>query len=729
MSRIRLSRRDFLKALGAAGALSLGVGSIGATQVLGKGSTRGAWDEMPRLIPTVCGMCDARCGVLAYVVGDRLYKLEGNFRHSQSQGKICARGSAGVKLLYDPDRLKYPLKRVGEGLFDRISWDQAFREIGDKLAAIKDQNGPQALAWAFHPDLSELWDRRFMAAFGSPNIFTQATLGRASAQAASRLTLGWEPVSDLKNARYILLFGRNYAESMYYVAATNALMQAKEKGSRIVVVDPRLSRMASQAHEWIPIRPGTDGAMLLAMMNVLVAEGLYDAPFIEANTVGFQELRDFLADKTPAWASSICDVPAETIRRTAQEMAAARPSALVDMGLRGAWGATHANSFQTARAALALNALLGNYGAKGGLLPPPPNPLGRLQLPATPPLQATRADGAGGEQYPLASTADGIYQMLPEIILTSEPYPIRALIANHTNPARSLPNTSKAMRALSGLDLLVAIDTHLTDTGELAHYILPESTYLERLDPPSASKYLLQEVALRQPVVKALYDTKPAYEIIAGLAGALGMGDQFAFTIEDVIRESLRPLGMDLASISRDGLWREAKDPSYGQPAFPTPSGRIELYSRRLEESGYDALPVFSLPIALPREQDAFRLVQGRDSAHTGTATQNNAYLHALSPENKLWIGATRAARLGIKTGDWLTVSSAAGEVRIQAHVTHGIHAEAVFMVHGFGHNVRAQRLAYHKGVNDNTLISDAREPVAGGAATGETIVRVRRVR
>ncbi|MDP2727084.1 MAG: molybdopterin-dependent oxidoreductase, partial [Dehalococcoidia bacterium] len=336
-------RRDFLKALGAAGALSMGAGALGATNVLGKGSTPGTWDAMPRLTPTVCGMCDARCGVLAYVVGDRLYKLEGNYRHSQSQGKICARGSAGVKLLYDPDRLKYPLKRVGESLFDRISWEQAFQEISEKLETLRQEEGPQTLAWAVHPGLSELWDRQFMASFGSPNIFTQASLGQASGRLAAKLTLGWEPVPDLKNTRYILLFGRNYAESIFYAAATQALLQAKEKGAKIVAVDPRLSRMASQAHEWIPIRPGTDGAMLLAMMNVMVAEGLYDASYVGANTVGFQELRNFLADKTPDWAAAICDVPAETIRRLAQEMAAARPAALVDPGLRGAWGATYIN--------------------------------------------------------------------------------------------------------------------------------------------------------------------------------------------------------------------------------------------------------------------------------------------------------------------------------------------------------------------------------------------------
>ncbi len=727
MSRIRISRRNFLKAMGAAGAVTMGAGALGATQVLGKGTTKGTWDKMPHLVPTVCGMCDARCGVIAYVVDDRLYKLEGNYRHTQSQGKICARGSAGVKLLYDPDRIRTPLKRVGDRLFDPISWDQAFREIGEKLAALKKTDGPQTLAWAVHPDLSELWDRRFMDAFGSPNIFTHASLGQASSRLAANLTLGWEPAPDLRNSKYLLLFGRNYAESIFYTASTNALFQAKEKGAKIVVVDPRLSRMAAQAHEWIPIRPGTDGAMLLAIMNVLVAENLYDKGFVGANTAGFDELKFFLADKTPSWASGLCDVPAETIRRLAQEIGAARPAALVDPGRHGAWGATYSNSFQTARAALALNALLGNYGARGGLLTPPSSPLGAYQPPATPGIGAVRADGAGGPQYPLASSRDGIIQMLPEIISSGQPYPIKALVTNHINPARSLPDTSRVLKALGKLDLLVVIDTHITDTGELADYILPESTYLERLDPISPSTYLVSEVALRQPVVKPLHDTKPSYEIITGLAQAAGLGDHFNFGIDQVIQESLRPLSLSLTGLGREGIWTDPKGPSYGVPTFQTPSGKIELFCKRVEAAGSDPLPAYSPPSALPRETDAFRLVQGRDAAHTGTATQNNSYLHELSPENRLWISATRAARMGVKSGDLLVVTSNAGEINIRAMVVEGIHPEAVFTTHGFGHNVPAQRLAYHKGVSDNGLTSESMERVAGGAASGETVVRVRR--
>lgn len=741
MKTNRISRRDFLKGLGAAGVLSLGAIGVLETPKLPRNGTddEQPWEEMPQLIPTVCGMCDAHCGVLAYVVGERLYKLEGNYRHSHSLGRICSRGSAGIKLLYDPDRVKYPLKRVGEGRFERITWEQAFQEIAERLKAIRDGSGPQSLAWAYHPDLADLWDEQFMKAFGSPNIFTHTSLGRSSAMQAAHFTLGWEPVPDLGHARYIVLFGRNYAESIFYAAATQAIMEAKERGATIIVIDPRLSHMAAQAHEWIPIRPGTDGAMLLAMMNVLVTEKGYDTDFVARYTVGFAELRDYLSDKTPAWAASICDVPAATIQRIAREFAAAKPACLVDPGHRGAWGAAYENSFQTARAALALNALVGNYGAKGGLLQPPPSPLGRFQPPLTPEIRASRADGAGGASFPLASVSDGILHLLPEIILTERPYPVRALFVKHLNLVRSLPNTAKVVKALHKLDLLVAIDTQISDTAALAHYILPESTYLERLEPPSPSAYLITEAALRQPVVKPLYDTKAAYDIIASLAEALGIGKYLDFNVETVIEKQLEPLKMKLAEFSRAGVWKGDAAPIHSIPSFATPSGKIELYSQRLRDAGFRPLPEFEPPRSRPIGVDSFRLIQGRDAAHTGTATQTNAYLHALRSENRVWISAARAARLSIKEGDWITVESEAGQLRARAHTTEGIHPEAVFLVHGSGHH-HSDRMyeAYSKrgrpektvcsgGINDGAIIVERVEPAGGGAAMGETLVRVRR--
>jgi thiosulfate reductase/polysulfide reductase chain A len=718
---VKISRRNFLKAAGALGAVMLcGSPFLGQVDQADSASK----EETPRLVPTVCGMCEAHCGVLAYTEGQKLLKLEGNFRHSHSLGRICPRGSAGARLLDQVNRIKSPLKRVGNR-FEPIPWEMAFSEIGARLQTLKQRVGAPGLAWLRHPQASDAWDRQFMRAFGSPNIFASTSLGRACRDAACQTTLGGIPVFDFPNSRYILIFGRNYAESIF-TADLNHLTTAKQHGAHIVVFDPRLSNTAALAHEWIPIKPGTDGALLLALIYVLVSEKLYHTSFVENHTVGFKTLADYVQDKTPGWASHITDVAADTIRRLALELAAQKPACGVDLSWHGAWGSLYSNSFQTARAALCLNALLGNYGASGGLLFSPKPPLSALPFKALPPVTAKRADGVGDGQYPFAGMTDGLPQKLPEIILTGKPYPIAGLIVNHANPARALPNTRQVEEALAKLELLVVIDVQMSETAELAHYILPESSYLERDDPLVVSRRLVPEVAMRQPVVNPRYDTRAAHAIIAGLAKSTGLESAFGITVKQSVEMQLMSTDQTLATFEKRGVWQSAKHASYGTPRFETRSGKVELYSEALKHAGFDPLPEYEPPRTEPGLH-AFRLLTGHEFAHTGTSTQNNPYLAALSGENELWIHPAPAARLGIENGRWVIVQAEIGEVRVKAKLTEGIHPEAVWLAHGYGHTVKSEKLSFGKGVNDNLLVGIRAEPIAGGAALAETIVTVKR--
>lgn len=716
-----VTRRDFLKVTA-----TLLAGVAAGCQPLGQieHSNIQTSGEVPRLIPTLCGMCEAHCGVLAYTQGSRLLKLEGNFRHSHSMGKICSRGAAGAKLLDDPNRLRIPLKRVGSR-FEPVSWEVALSEIGARLLDVKKRLGAPSVAWLRHPDLSDAWDQQFMRAFGSPNIFATTGLGRANRNAAAQVTLGGIPVFDFSNSRYLLIFGRNFAESIF-TSDINRLTEAKERGAHIIVFDPRLTNTAAFAHEWIAIKPGTDGALLLALMNVLITEKLYDAAFVEKSTLGFAALADYALDKTPGWASHITDVPADSIRRIAREMAAQKPACGVDPSWHGAWGSLYGNSLQTARAALCLNALLGNYGAIGGLVFPPKPNLAPLPFPTLPPLAAKRADGVGNGQFPLASITDGLAQKLPEIILTGKPYPITALLVNHSNPARSLPNTPQAEEALRKLELLVVIDVQMSETAELAHYVLPESTYLERDEPLAISERLVPEVAMRQPVVKPRHDTRPAHAIIADLGKSVGLESAFGFTARQSLEAQLKPTGETAALLDKQGIWRGKNDGLYGTPRFTTPSGKVELACDALKSAGFDPLPVYE-PLLKEPDLSSFRLLTGHEFAHTGTGTQNNAYLAALADENQLWIHPARAARLGVENDSWVVVKSEIGQVRVKAKLTEGIHPEAVWLAHGYGHSVANQKLSFGKGANDNLLVGVRAEPMAGGAALAETIVTVRR--
>ncbi len=722
----KLTRREFLIATSAAGTLAAAGcerhdPSKAAVAALASKKER----EIAKLIPTVCEMCEARCGLLAYIEGGQLFKVEGNYNHSHSLGRICARGSASIKLLYDPNRLQFPQKRTAEGKFERISWEQAFYEISQKLATLRARFGPQALAWVRKPGLADDWDRQFMRAFGSPNLFSTTSLGRASRDTACRYTLGWVPIFDYANSRFILVFGRNIAEGMVPGDA-GALMEAKEHGAHIVVIDPRLTNTAAQAHDWIPIKPGTDGALLLAMMHVMVNENLYDTEFVNNHTLGFDRFKSALQDYTPWWAASVTDVPAETIMRLARQFAAARPACGVDVGWHGAWGGMYGNSVQTARAALALNALAGNYGVKGGLVMPIYPKLGDFRMPPASFIVTSRADGAGGPAYPLVSPVDGMVQVLPQLILSGKPYPIKAMIVNHANPAMSLPNTAQTLEALKKLDLLVVIDVQPSETTELAHYVLPESTFLERYDPIAVSNRLVPEIALRQPVVDPLHDTRPSHEIIGDLGRAMGLGKSFVITVDQMIQAHLRPSGMTLDEMKRVGVWQGSTENIYGRREFRTPSGKIELYCEAFKAAGFDPLPTYDPPMVSP-DTHSFRLLSGKDPLHTGTSTQDNALLHSLAEENVLWLNPDRAYRLGIREDEWVWVKSDTGEVRVKVKLTESIHPEAVFLAHGFGHTTHKQPLAYDKGAADGLLVTDRVEPIGGGAALAENIVTIRR--
>ncbi len=720
----RVTRRDFLRSAGAIGA-ALALTGIPVqpadSATAPPPESEDKTGKVSRLVPTICGMCDYGCGVVAYLQGNVLLKIEGNYNHSHSLGKICARGSAGVQLLYNPQRLKEPLKKNSSGRFEAISWDQALDEIASRLKQIREAYGPEGLAWVFHPRLSQEWDRQFMRAFGSPNLYSTRSVSTALT-AAYQYTLGATPIPDLRNSAYILLLGHNPAESVF-VSELAELMEAKEKGARVVVTDPRLSRTAAQAHEWMPIKPGTDGALLLAIMNVLVAEKLYDAAFVDEFTLGFEDLKPLLMDSTPGWASVQTGIPADGIRRLAREMAAVRPACVVVPSVNAT---LYENGVQTARIALALNALLGNYDAPGGLVMPE-KPIVTVKMPATGPITVKRVDPAGQGAYPLSPPGDGMAHLLPNAILSQQPYPIAGLIVNGCNPVLSIPDRPRVEKALKSLKLVVVIDVQGTETSEMADYVLPESTYLERFDPVAVSQRLIPEVALRQPVFGSLYDTWPSHEIIFRLAERLDLGGYFP-SFEAVLREQLRAIGTTPDRLEKTGVWRRSETVTYGRRKFSTPSGKIELYLERFKNAGVDPLPSYHAPSG-GNNGVSLRLLHGREAVHTGSATQNIGWLSNLGQENEIWINAEVAAKSFIDTGDLVSVSSKTGQVTARARATRGIHPDAVFLVHGFGHNTPMQRHSYRHGVNDNDLINPPIEAITGAPVLCGTMVTLEKVR
>ncbi len=374
MSEKPVSRRRFLRGSAAAlGALTVAKPSLaGVTRGLRRLGARLPWyRQTPTTTYNYCDMCPWRCGVVVKSVGGRVVKIDGNPKDPKSRGMLCARGQAGVSFLYDPDRLKQPMIRTGargEGKFRNATWKEALDYSAERLLKIKDQYGPEGVAFLGHTS-GDFWFIDYLPqAWGSPNAAKPSTsLCTSPREEAALLTFGraignHEPV-DWDQAQCLVLIGTHIGED-----ARNTMMQdlanARARGAKLIVVDPRYSSAAMKADYWLPIRPGTDTALLLAWMNVLIAEDLIDRAFIDQWTVGFDELAAHVAALTPEWAAPITDLPVDLIRASARTFGRARPQSVIVPGRHGVW---YGNDTQRLRAVYIANALVGAYGRPGGL--------------------------------------------------------------------------------------------------------------------------------------------------------------------------------------------------------------------------------------------------------------------------------------------------------------------------------------------------------------------------
>lgn len=719
----RLTRRDFMRIAALAG--------TGAAYAAANNTAQARSDQGPHLpgprvdaiVPTLCEMCVWRCGVLAKVRDGRIHKLEGNPAHLHSQGNLCARGQSGFMMTYDPDRLPYPLKRVGErgsGRFVRLSWEQALDEIAEKMLQIKDTYGPEAMIFSSTHNLSQPLFENLLNAYGSPNYGTQRSLCFNSMVAAHLMTFGIEePERNYESVSYVILTGRNLTEAIS-TNETKALVQAIADGAHIVYLDPRFTKTAGKASEWLPIRPGTDLAFHLALLNVVTSEGLYDAEFVSKYTVGLDELVEAVKDYPPEWAAPITEIPAETLYRIARDFAAAKPHSFAHPGWRTS---NFINSFQTERAIAILNALMGVCHQPGVCVLSSPEPkvgLGSPPQPAYPRITAMRLDGVPWK-YPLVPLKLGVFQEIRDNVLTGQPYQAHGWFISRQNPAMSIPERARTVEAFNKLDLMVVVDIFVNDTAWYADYVLPEATYLERYDPLHVAG---NRVFIRQPVVEPFGESKSALWIYKELGTRLGLGDFFQYEDdEDYVTQQLAPLGIDLDMLRQVGHFdveRPDLEPSF---IWNTPSRKIEIASSTLASAGFAAVPQWEEPPAPPTGQ--FYLLTGKVGQHTQFGTQNNLYLHEVFPRNALWIHSSAAEERGIRGGDKVVVRSTVGEIIIEAYVTEAIRPDCVYLTPGFGHISKGLTTAYAQGGSSSDLHITYTDPVSGGQALTQTFVTV----
>ncbi len=662
-----------------------------------------------REVMTDCTLCYHSCGTRVTVEDGRAVRIQGLESHPLNKGKLCPKGASALQNIYDPARLRYPLKRRGGG-WERVSWDQALAEIADKLMQLKERFGPSILGvfsgsiGVENLEMAGL-TQRFKAAFGSPNFFSVESICYRMRVRTRQLTFGKYPTEEMDSNLYVL-WGHNPDASDFPLHL--ALKESVKKGAKIVVIDPKRISIADRSDMYIRIRPGTDGALALAMINVIVNEGLYDGPFIEKHTTGFDRLIGHIRPFTPEWAEGITFVPAEDIRKVARLFAATK-GASIHQGT--CTQDQTANGTQNSRAFAVLQIITGNVNNPGGWVIGPPLRLGYIGM-------DVEGQPLGADQYPLfhemwgRKSPYGVVTCVPESI----PDKLKAFLVVGGNPVVSMADSNAFREAFGRLDLLVVHELFMSDTAQLAHYVLPACSHLEKWGLAYSYNVChgLPYLMLRKKCIEPLGECWSEWKFYTELARKLGLGEYFPWrSEEELVAFELGPTGLtfdELLYEKPEGAYFGVKDYREAE-RFSTPSKKIEIYSSALEAIGFDPLPTYRepqrSPLASPELLERYPLILStgnRNFYYTHGQFRGVKTLKHRSPEPHAEIGPASAERFGIADGDTVIIETNRGSVRMKVKIDERIMEGVVLVPHGWSGEANANLLTD----------TQCREPIMG---------------
>ncbi|HLD74474.1 MAG TPA: molybdopterin-dependent oxidoreductase [Bdellovibrionota bacterium] len=805
-----MNRRDFLKLAGLTGAatatspfwLKPGVGEANvplASTLYGQGE----W------IPTCCHMCGGTTGVLAQVVDGRLVRIKPNsdnpvgftnisqdfFDNAKKEGAVmCPKGNAGIMALYDPERIRKPLRRTNpqKGInvdpkFKEISWDEAYTEIANRLKGLRQAGEAHKLLWFCEDHCFTHIQADFCDLYGTPNFSMHSNLCDTGRKAAFKIMLGDErPLIDPLHSRYIMLWGWNPLSATKWAHLPRIFTRALEQGAKFIAIDPHLSYTASKATEWVPLRPGTDGALALAMGHVIIKEDLHDKAFIDEWTVGFEEYKEYVQDKTPQWAEAITTVPAETIVRLAKELATTKP-ACVDV-----WSGTHhTNGVYAGWSIGLLAALIGQIDKPGTLMFPTKKGNEHQHIHAEKSKQP-RFDG-GKDKYPYFHKSGVYVESINRLVDEKGPYIPKMAMIVFQNLMMSVPGTSNVEAALKKLEFIVSVDTMMSETALMADIVIPGTVYLERYDLNNHWT-TWPVLGLRQPVVKPLFGQPTEYEFFIELGRRMELRDseQHDFfwngpisgekledkttwyeeflskelingapkisleelkklpgatwvskdgTKYDKFKSAVPPEKVKDALIDKGLLFSKKPDGSKdkqigflknGAPTkgFMTPSGKIQFYAKehigKKDAQGQDVspLPIYKDREWQPSSEYPLYLINWKEASQTHSRSQNNKFLAELKQTDTLRINTKTALKLGIKNGDTVWVESPHGKVKGVASLTEAIHPEVVGTQHGWGHWALGET-AKGRGLHTGFLSATKADSLSGQSLNKEICVKI----
>jgi thiosulfate reductase / polysulfide reductase chain A len=733
---MNLTRRNFLKAA------SIAAASVPLSKVTAQAESGvvkaplvapGTFKNTQTAVGGVCEMCFWRCQLVGKIRDGRLIKLEGNPKSIDNGVSICARGNAGVKLLYDPDRLKYPLKNVGKRgapKWQRISWEEALDICGSKLKEIRDKYGAKGIAMFPHGSTATYPMGFLENTVGTHNVSEASFFQcRGIRDTAYMATIGLPPNEDvdMANAKVIFFIGNHLGENVH-VSHLKRYLKGLENGAKLIVVDPRYSASAAKSHIWVQIRPGTDTAFMLAIMNYLIQNKKYDADFVEEHGEGFGKMAEGIKGWTLEKAAQECDVPAAQIKEVAELLAANMPNVSIHPGRHVSW---YGNDFQRERALACLTGLLGAFGVKGGFVQPKgPKGLGKVGWPKGEHKEESLREMADVYHYSPPGTPT---DLIRDTAITGKPYPIKGCVIWGQNPIQTIPNQEKTIKMLEQMDFVMCVDVMPTDITMFADILLPDTSYLERYDMIKTGTQWdfaaehQQYIAPRMPLVAPGFERKESIFITNEIAKRMGYGDKIPVqTQEEAINKMLAGAELSIEKIkAEDGIHiQPGKDP-YGEMELT-----VQFYNKEIEENGYPGIPTY---IPVERAPEGYmRLLYGRSPVHTFNRTQNNAWLMAENNSNPVWVNDKVAAKLGLKEGDTVSLINQDGvksRTTTTVKVTPGIRQDSVYMYHGFGSMNPELTLGVGKGVDDCSLITKlAVDPETGAHGMRNNFVKIVKV-
>jgi anaerobic selenocysteine-containing dehydrogenase len=669
--------------------------------------------------------CPDTCAMLVEVEDGRATRVSGDPDHPPTQGFLCTKVTRYLERVYNPDRVLYPMRRIGakgEGRFERISWDEALATIARRFREIAESgDGPEAiLPYSYGGTMgivnSGSMDRRFFNRLGASKL--ARTICSAAGGDAMRYTVGATIGTDMENfhrARLIVLWGTNTLSSNIHLWPQ--IKEAVANGAKLIGIDPYRNHTIDQCHQFIQVRPGTDAALALAMMNVIISDDLEDRDYIERHTLGFDKLRERVAEFPPARAADICGVTEDEIVSFAREYAATRPAVIrVNYGLQ-----RHAGGGMAVRTIACLPALTGSWrDAGGGVL------LSSSGMFAFDERVLQRPDLTPGDPRTINMSRLG------EALIEARP-PVRAIYVFNSNPAAVAPDQSKVLEGFRREDLFTVVHEQFqTDTADYADILLPATTQLEHRDlvKPYGHYYLVYN----EPAVAPLGEAKPNWEVFRLLAARMGFEDDcFRDTDEDIIRQALatdyEPLkGITLERLKRDGWVRlnlaETFAP-FADGGFLTPSGKCEFYSEALERAGLDPLPAY-IP---PRESPAsapdlaarypLQLISPPANSFLNTTFSHLPSFLKSERQPFIQLHAEDAARRGINEGDAVRVWNDRGECQLTARVSDRVRPGVAVALSIWWNKLSPGR------TNVNQTVSQALTDIGAGATFYDNLVEV----